>query len=178
MDRRTKKTQKAIKETFINLLQQKPINKITITEITEKTDIGRGTFYIHYTDIFDLQNKIIDETIVDLETIFNVYYPENDEEGFHDIATRLIIYISDNKELFQIFYGEGYENKLTILIKKIFTQKIIQQEKLSTDSFKDQIEVSFFIAGITGVIADWIFGKIEVDNQTFIEILNQIMYES
>jgi Transcriptional regulator len=75
LDRRTKKTQNAIKQAFLELLQQKPINKITISEITDKVDIGRGTFYIHYTDIFDLQNKIIAETISDLENIFDLNYP-------------------------------------------------------------------------------------------------------
>lgn len=177
LDRRTKKTQKAIKQAFLELLQQKPINKITISEITDKVDIGRGTFYIHYTDIFDLQNKIINETILDLETIFDVNYPDNREEDFHEIATRLITYISNNKNIFEILYNNGDENKLALLIKKIFTQKIMKQEQLENENPKDQIEVHFFIAGLTGVIADWVFGTIEVDDRTLIEILNQIMHD-
>ena len=177
MDRRTKKTQNAIKQAFLELLQQKPINKITISEITDKVDIGRGTFYIHYTDIFDLQNKIIAETISDLENIFDLNYPDSREEDFHEIAIRLINYISKHKMIFKILYKNGDENKLAFLIKKIFTKKIMKQEQLEVKNIQDQIEVRFFIAGLTGVISDWVFDNIEVKDQELIEILTQLMHD-
>ncbi|AKP03864.1 TetR/AcrR family transcriptional regulator [Companilactobacillus pabuli] len=177
MDRRTKKTQNAIKQAFLELLQQKPINKITISEITDKVDIGRGTFYIHYTDIFDLQNKIIAETISDLENIFDLNYPDSHEEDFHEIAIRLINYISKHKMIFKILYKNGDENKLAFLIKKIFTKKIMKQEQLEVKNIQDQIEVRFFIAGLTGVISDWVFDNIEVKDQELIEILTQLMHD-
>ena len=177
LDRRTKKTQKAIKEAFLYLLQQKPINKITISEITDRADIGRGTFYIHYTDIFDLQNKIIDETIADLERIFDTAYPEKEGEDFAVISERLIQYIAQHRQLFEIFYSSSDENRLTMLIKKIFIKKIIEQENLKYNDPKDQIEVYFFIAGITGVLTDWITGTIKADDETVIQVLKQMMQE-
>lgn len=177
LDRRTKKTQKAIKEAFLYLLQQKPINKITISEITDRADIGRGTFYIHYTDIFDLQNKIIDETIADLERIFDTAYTEKEGEDFAVISERLIKYIAQHRQLFEIFYSSSDENRLTMLIKKIFIKKIIEQENLKYNDPKDQIEVYFFIAGITGVLTDWITGNIKADDETVIQVLKQMMQE-
>ncbi|RIL83445.1 TetR/AcrR family transcriptional regulator, partial [Staphylococcus cohnii] len=47
-DRRVRKTQNAIKHAFIQLLNEKDLDKITISDITHKADINRGTFYLHY----------------------------------------------------------------------------------------------------------------------------------
>ena len=58
MDRRTKYTQKVIKETFINLLEEKEITKITVSEICKIADINRATFYRYYLDVYDLLSNI------------------------------------------------------------------------------------------------------------------------
>lgn len=47
-DRRVRKTKQAIKNAFIQLLNKKDLEKITIQDITELADINRGTFYLHY----------------------------------------------------------------------------------------------------------------------------------
>ena len=50
MDRRVKYTKKVITETFLNLLEKKDISNITVTEISEISDVNRGTFYRYYKD--------------------------------------------------------------------------------------------------------------------------------
>ena len=42
---------------LLDLTKEKPINKITIAELSQQADIGRGTFYTHYEDIYDLRSK-------------------------------------------------------------------------------------------------------------------------
>jgi hypothetical protein len=79
--------------------------------------------------------------------------------------------------IFKILYKNGDENKLAFLIKKIFTKKIMKQEQLEVKNIQDQIEVRFFIAGLTGVISDWVFDNIEVKDQELIEILTQLMHD-
>ena len=53
MDRRVKYTKMIIRETFINLLEKKNINKITVSEICKEADINRATFYRYYLDVYD-----------------------------------------------------------------------------------------------------------------------------
>ena len=63
MDRRVKYTQKVIKEAFIDLLEAKDIKKITVSEICEKCDINRATFYRYYLDVYDLLDKIEEDFV-------------------------------------------------------------------------------------------------------------------
>lgn len=48
MDRRQRKTREAIFASFIDLLTEKDFNAITVSEIIDKADVGRATFYSHF----------------------------------------------------------------------------------------------------------------------------------
>ena len=65
-DRRVNRTKRQIKKALINLLSKKDLSRITVSEITELADIGRGTFYTHYQDIYDLYHSLINELAKDL----------------------------------------------------------------------------------------------------------------
>ena len=58
--------QKAIKSAFIQLLTEKELEKITIQDITQRADINRGTFYLHYEDKYLLLSSLEDEYTFDL----------------------------------------------------------------------------------------------------------------
>ncbi|WP_054759589.1 TetR/AcrR family transcriptional regulator [Secundilactobacillus collinoides] len=58
-DRRSRKTQKLIFDTFTGLLQKKDFAKISIKDITDQADVNRSTFYIHFEDKYDLLNKYL-----------------------------------------------------------------------------------------------------------------------
>lgn len=60
-DRRSIYTENVIKDVVIQLLNEKPINKITVTEVCKIADINRGTFYLHYKDCLDVLEKLQDE---------------------------------------------------------------------------------------------------------------------
>ena len=51
-------TQRVIRKTFMELLEERPLNEITVKLIVERCGINRKTFYNHYRDIPDLMEKI------------------------------------------------------------------------------------------------------------------------
>ncbi len=63
MNLRVKKTEKAIRSAFYQLVQEKPIEKITVRELSEIAEINKTTFYTHYDTIYDLIDKLEEETI-------------------------------------------------------------------------------------------------------------------
>ncbi|MBQ5816295.1 MAG: TetR family transcriptional regulator, partial [Oscillospiraceae bacterium] len=52
-DLRVKKTKKALAESFMALMSEKPFDQITVNELCDRSSIRRATFYKHYTDKFD-----------------------------------------------------------------------------------------------------------------------------
>ena len=59
-------TKRAIKESFVNLLNERPLNKISVRDITDKCGINRNSFYYHYQDIPALMEEILTEQIDDI----------------------------------------------------------------------------------------------------------------
>ena len=64
-DYRTRVTKMLIRKAFTDMLKEKPIQSITIKELCETAGINRGTFYSHYSDIYDLLEKLEEELMAD-----------------------------------------------------------------------------------------------------------------
>lgn len=63
MDLRKRKTLRAIREAFYTLRETKNVEQISVTELTQRAEISKATFYLHYHDIFDLSEKLKQEVI-------------------------------------------------------------------------------------------------------------------
>lgn len=72
-DRRVRKTKDALRSGLLQLMKKKPINEITVKELTELVDINRATFYNHYRDIYDLLASIEKEMYEEIQRTLNRY---------------------------------------------------------------------------------------------------------
>ncbi|MDR3072439.1 MAG: TetR/AcrR family transcriptional regulator, partial [Clostridiales Family XIII bacterium] len=62
-DRRTIYTKAVIKDALIELMREKPFNRITVKALCAKAEINRGTLYIHYADIYDVLDEIENDVL-------------------------------------------------------------------------------------------------------------------
>ena len=100
-------TKKAIKETFIALLEEHPLSDITVKDIVEKCEINRNSFYYHYQDIPALIEEIVKE---EAEQILEKYpsvstivecFDALIEFASHRKRAIMHIYRSVNREVFE-----------------------------------------------------------------------------
>lgn len=61
MDRRTRYTRQTIRETLLELMQEKEFRHVTVTEVCKRAELNRGTFYLHYLDLNDVLDDILTE---------------------------------------------------------------------------------------------------------------------
>ncbi|MCI7639362.1 MAG: TetR/AcrR family transcriptional regulator, partial [Clostridiales bacterium] len=54
-------TKKAIRDSFVKLLNEKPISQITVKDIVEDCGVNRNTFYYYYQDLPQLMENIVNE---------------------------------------------------------------------------------------------------------------------
>ena len=87
MDLRVKKTERAIRNAFYQLVQTKPVEKITVKELSELAEINKTTFYAHYETIYDLvatlEQEITDMVIQNIDE-FQVLF-DNPREFVFDL---------------------------------------------------------------------------------------------
>ena len=106
----SKITENAIKNAFKTLLDKKPLNQITVKDITDECGITRNSFYYHYQDIPTLIETIVKEeidllaeeqdTIDSLEDCFATIV----KYCIHDKKMLLHIYNSVNRNIFESFH--------------------------------------------------------------------------
>jgi AcrR family transcriptional regulator len=179
-DRRTFKTEKAIKEAFLSLLKTKDPNKISVTQIVNIANIGRGTFYLHYLDVLDLYEKVINEYFKKIELFFDNAFPTTNTENLKKLMRNIITFISENKDFFLCLLRlEGSEKTISKL-KAIFNEKILQETiKLSANKNIEteylNIENIFVVSGIVGVIEGWLNDGLIMQNEKIINILHKII---
>lgn len=179
MDRRSIRTEQIIKDTFINLLTEKKLKDITVTELTEIANIDRRTFYLHYKDIIDLNDTITSEFINNFREKIN-----NDEsvrllnENPLSFISIILDYLFENKNLCIANLSTNYNSIITNELLHIVHEKgvdIINQR--FSNSTADQMELfySFCVYGSFGIIITWIESGLEKSQQDIILQIENIV---
>ena len=133
MDRRKRKTRKAIFDACVSLMQEKEFQNITVNEIVERADINRGTFYLHFVDKYDMMNSFENEMIEKIEDVMLNNIPKKQfEELFiqsrYDTVVEILKCYEQNKELLHLLmrssHSASFQAKLRDKLKFVVTEKI------------------------------------------------------
>ncbi|MEZ3487959.1 MAG: TetR/AcrR family transcriptional regulator [Lachnospiraceae bacterium] len=104
MDLRVEKTERGIKNAFIELRSKKPLEKITIKELCELACINKSTFYSHYKDIYDLSDSLEEEVVRSITN--SISHPEYIKENPAEFTKELFLaYLSQNSLTMILFSG-------------------------------------------------------------------------
>lgn len=102
-NRSVRNTKKKLRDELLRLMQTKSVNEITAKELAELADVNRGTFYFHYSDIYDLLHSIEDDFFAQLEQMLNAVPPP--EGSALDYLTAIFTFIGQNPELCRVSSG-------------------------------------------------------------------------
>lgn len=106
-DHRTRLTNSLIRQAFTELLQRKPIQRITVKELCGKAGVNRSTFYAHYTDIYDLLAKLEEDMVADFQrALAPLLGAEMEEPSLLRIITGIYQCLKDNVDICTVTLGE------------------------------------------------------------------------
>ncbi|WP_371368261.1 hypothetical protein SRRS_19060 [Sporomusa rhizae] len=162
----------AIINSFKELLNKRPLDKITIKEICEYCDVNRQTFYYHFTDIMDIFKFIVSEEL-SAEIAQNRTF-ETWKGGF--LAT--MNYLKKNSRMILHIYHSSYRSEANTyftnlsnkLLHNVVTECIERMEVKISD--EDQIFiVNFYRRVFNGLIIDWVIAGMKEDPQIILSKL-------
>lgn len=145
MDLRKKRTKKSIAEAFLRLREKKPLEKITVRELSEMAFINKATFYTHYKDIYDLSDTLENECLQSiLEAIPHPeYLLTNPREGVRELTRAFFPRRETTNILFSDSRAVLFVEKIEVLLKK----KIYQQNPELSYSLELDILMTVLIQG-------------------------------
>lgn len=148
MDLRIKRTQKNIKDAFYELRKHKPIEKISVKELSEAAMINKSTFYLHYRDIYDLseelERELIGEIMREIGDI-DVSGEQSDIELFARSINRAIQ--SRTQRIRLLFLSSGENNRFIDHLEKSLKQFVILRHPELRGSERADIVLTFMIQG-------------------------------
>ena len=163
-DLRVIKTKNLIKGAFIELVEEKGYNHVSVKDICNKALINRNTFYLHYYDKVDLLNKMASEIFMEQEN--RISFVTNIENisresirlGLLDIFNVLSKEIEFYRVILLDSSMSGFIDKFVNDLKNRYI------ETLSINSKESLINLDYVFYGIVGVIKNWVikdYGKID-----------------
>lgn len=148
-------TRKAIMQSFMKLVDQRPINKVTIKDIVEDCGINRNTFYYHFSDIPALIEAIVQEEAAELfkahPTISS--YEECIRLAIQEIQKNrravLHIYNSSNRDIY-----EHYLMQMCQYIVETYFNTLLGDKKINRQD--REIIVTVYSCQCFGLFIDWL----------------------
>ena len=98
-DRRIKRTRYLLVHALTSLMLKKSIKDITVKELCESVDINRGTFYLHYKDIYDMLEQTEQELLEQFEQVFKNYHPDHTPDFPYPLFVEIFQIIDQNSDL-------------------------------------------------------------------------------
>lgn len=149
-----------IRGAFTDLLRQKPIQNITIKELCERAGIKRGTFYSHYTDIYDLRDNIEDEMTREFQKALEPLL-RADQGALTPVAITAGIFecLKDNSDLCAVTLGEFGDKEFLYKIVNLGRQLCMETySRYYEHASPAKIEYfyAFISAGCIGLLQKWL----------------------
>lgn len=145
MDLRQKKTLSAIKNAFIELRAKRPLEKISVKELTEVAEISKATFYLHYQDVYDLSESLQNDTV---ENVFsNIEHPEYIYNNTAEFTRELFNALAASKTLIDILFADNQALVLPMRIEEKIKHTVIDNDEMLKDNEKARVLLTYAVQG-------------------------------
>lgn len=154
------RSKKLIRNAFADIIEKKgDFNKITITEVVERAEINRGTFYAHYGNIYDIIVEIENEISQKLLEIVSKFCNNNLTTSTLPFLKEIEVFVKENEVFYRKLLKVQIKKQNLNHIKQIMDD-FMQHDESITRLFRDHndliMQVGFFTSGIVGMYYDYL----------------------
>ena len=174
VDRRVLYTKMFLKESLLDLMKEKPIDKITPTELCRRAEINRNTFYKHYYTTRDLLQEIEDEFSAQIVESLGAKLHQNDTLQLLQQICQIVL---DKKEFCKILLsanGDPAFMQNVIMLGKGFILQSWEEMGVLLNEEKMEIAFAFIISGSVAIMRTWAAGDMSIPPQEIAELINRL----
>ena len=141
IDTRVQYTKEMFHRALLNLMETKPINKITIKELCEAASLNRGTFYLHYTEPQDILNEIEDGFIAETMPYLTSYLsPQHDMDPMGLLFSNIL----KNQDTYRLIIEKGNDSTFPEHLKKMVKPTVLKDwERDNPNCKREDLEFVF-----------------------------------
>ena len=157
VDRRVRKTKMQLRQGLARLMQKKSIKEITVKELVDEVDINRSTFYLHYTDIYQMLEKIEEEAMADIREAMEGCPDDcTEREKIIPFLARFFSIMDSNRDLSLALLGPNGDMDFVERIETLIANKFLKQSSFPTTDSEIRYAYAFCLSGCIGMIKTWL----------------------
>ena len=152
MDKRVQRTRGAIRTALLSLLEEKPLEALTTTELCQRAGINRNTFYTHYQSLEAVASELGKELLASLEAALR----EGDREG--DAVHAACQHVASNQELYRRLWQCSALRLADRTAELVCSQRLaLRWTKGLADTAEGRQFMRFAVRGSMGLIEQWLY---------------------
>lgn len=155
-DQKTLNTKKALAASLKKFMKQKPLSKITVSQLISDCNVNRKTFYYHFEDIYDLLKWTLEEEAIEVVKQYDLLV------DYQEVITFVMDYVEENQHILNCsYYSLGREGMKRFLyadfigILSTLIEGIEQQENIHADAEFKQFLCEFYTEALSGILISW-----------------------
>ncbi|WP_177184491.1 TetR/AcrR family transcriptional regulator [Psychrobacillus sp. OK032] len=165
-NRSIRRTKRIFKLHFISLIREKGYKNVTVTDIVDRADYNRSTFYLYFKDKEDLTEELVNDVLDELHYSFHIPFEDVEVVKYNRIlpsSNTFFQHLYERKQFYSLLTIQdtipGLEQKFLGKMKEIFDAITY------IDTEKEEVQIEHFntykMYGSYGVILEWIKGGYE-----------------
>ena len=156
-DRRIRKTKARLFQALMTLMQEKDIKDISVKELSDLADINRGTFYLHYRDVYDMLEQLENEIFIEFNVILDKTFVPDSEDALYSMLSDLFLFLGNNRLMGKTLLGPHGDLSFVNRMKDLVKDRIIRlwkENKQPSEVF--DYYYAFVTSGCIGLIETWL----------------------
>ena len=170
---RTAITRGVLIDAFLELSKNKSIDKITVSELSNKAGYNRSTFYQYFNDTHHLLSCIEDDLLIYIqETVVNQIGKEHPEQLFIDGFIRIN---AEKRAILKLLLSRSLNNNFPAKLKESLIPIFAAQMRLSADDQQTIYKLDFYLSGIISIISRWVTAEEPMSPEEYALLVKQIV---
>ena len=153
------RSRQMIKKAFAEMLNEKDITKITVTDVVEKAGISRGTFYAHYMDIYDLYNAIQNNMMEAVSEAIDLYGARALLIDPTEALAGALAFLEEKKAYYKLFITTSRSDELVGRVVTYVGERVTAEigEGFSEDEVKEiRLFIYYSLGAIESLVRAWL----------------------
>ena len=179
VDRRVRKTKRQLRLALMQLMSEKNVKDISVRELAAIADINRGTFYIHYKDVYDLLSQLEEEMAQGLIKVCQAHNAEEYNGSTFPYLSDLYQFIAEHADMCRVLLGangdKAYTDRICGILRDEHLYDFVAHFYPNNDPTLLDYFCAFIISGNLALALRWINSGMKESTEEMATLAGEII---
>ena len=158
-DRRARRTRRLLKESLLELMEQKHFSEISVRDVTDNADMNRTTFYLHYTDTTQLLQSMEEDLLAEAQVLVDAHIQETVADGtLRPVFEPILDFVVEHREVCTILFENNEVSQFAEHLQQLIHRNGTEVIRAWFQPMDDQqlyYLLRLITYGLIGLIREW-----------------------